>query len=172
MNEPNVSLVKSLPELFAALGFVMEEPDLEAFLESNTEELVRAIDHELADWSLQGDVDDSEVYETTVTDAEFMKFTAFAPVEKGDSLLLVGRVRVNATALYTHPDWDNAMYDSEDKVLIPFEDVSGEVEVELYIDVSMTLSVDDNGSADEIESLAFRNDDFVYVTLHPYEDYK
>lgn len=171
-DHPDITLVKSLPELFAALGLVMDKPNLDDFLDTKNEELITAINQELADWSLQGDVEDSEIYETTVTHVEMMRYTAFKPIEEGDPILLVGRVKVTATALYTHPDWDSAMYDSEDKVLIPFEDVSGETEVELEIDVSISLAIDDDGQATQIENLAFRNHNFIYVNLHPYEDYK
>jgi hypothetical protein len=38
--------------------------------------------------------------------------------------------------------------------------------------VSISLAVDNEGQVEEIESLAFRNDAFLYVTLHPYEGYK
>ncbi|MER8841177.1 hypothetical protein NKH86_20860 [Mesorhizobium sp. M0913] len=46
---------------------------------------------------------------------------------------------------YTHPDWDNPAYDSEDKRLIPFDDVAGETEVQFDVDVSMSILVDENG---------------------------
>ncbi len=171
-DEADISLVKSLPELFGALGLVMEEPDLDAFIEANADALLTSMNDQLSEWSLQGDVEDSEIYETNVTHVEMMKYTAFKPTEAGDPILLVGRMKVTANASYTHPDWDSAMYDSEDKVLIPFDDVSGETEIELEIDVSISLSVDDEGQAIEVENLAFRNDDFIYVTLLPYEDFK
>jgi hypothetical protein len=73
---------------------------------------------------------------------------------------------------FTHPNWDEAMYDSEDKVLIPFEDESGETEIELTIDVAMSIAVDEAGNPEEIEALRFRNSDFQYVTLYPPDMYK
>ena len=59
------------------------------------------------------------------------------------------------------------MYDSEDKVLIPFEDVSGETEIILEAEFSMSILVDENGDPTEIEEFKFRNDKFVWVELNP-----
>ena len=59
------------------------------------------------------------------------------------------------------------MYDSEDKVAIPFEDVHGESEVELRVEAYIFVGVQENGEFDEIEFLEFRSDDFQYVTLNP-----
>ena len=57
------------------------------------------------------------------------------------------------------------MYDSEDKVLIPFEDVQGTAEVSFDVDVSFEIGLDDAGNPEVIESLRFRNSDFQYVEL-------
>lgn len=169
----HVSLVKSLPELFATLGLEMEAPEVDEFLESHNDDLAKRINQELSDWGLHSDdVMDAEIDEITVNSIEIKKLTAFKPTEEGDSILVVGKVDVQALVSYTHPNWDEAMYDSEDKVLIPFEDVSGESEVELTVDISMSISVDDDGNLDEIEDLNFRNSDFQYVTLYPPESYK
>lgn len=167
-----ISLVSSLPELFTTLGLEMEAPGVEGFLDAHKDELVDAVDKELTDLGLQGDVEDSEVSDTTVNEVEIQGITAFRPTSKGDPILVVGRLNVKATASYTHPDWDNASYDSEDKVLIPFDDVSGETEVALEIDVSMSIAVDESGEPEEIEELRFRDDKFRYVALHPYDPYE
>jgi predicted nucleic acid-binding protein len=171
-NAEHITLVKSLPQLFEKLGLEMEAPEIDEFLEDNTDELVEAVDSELSNWSLQGDVEDSEIDDTNVSNVEIKRLTAFRPTTKGDAILVVGQLSVTATVSYTHPDWENAMYDSEDKILIPFEDVSGETEVEMTIDVSVSIAVDEQGDPVEIEELRFRNDDFVYVELHPYDPYE
>ena len=170
--ERHIALVKSLPELFAALGLEMEAPEVDEFLEAYNAQLVEVVDQELSDWGLQGDVEDSEIDETTVTEVQVEKLSAFKPTKHGDPILVVGRLVVKATVSYTHPNWDTAMYDSEDKILIPFEDVSGETDVDLQIDVSMSIAVDDDGEPRKIEELRFRNDDFVYVEIHSYDPYE
>lgn len=172
MGEKYISLVKSLPGLFAKLGLEMDAPEIDQFLETHNAKLVGMVDEELSDWILQGDVEDSEIDETTVTQVQISELSAFKPTEAGDPILVVGRLAVKATVAYTHPDWDTAAYDSEDKVLIPFDNVSGETEADLTIDVSMSIAVDENGDPAEIENLQFRNDNFAYIELHPYDDYK
>jgi hypothetical protein len=168
----HISLVTSLADLFAAMGLQIEAPKIEEFFEANNEELVEAVHQELSDWGLQGDVEGSEVYDTKVTEVTVEDVTAFRPTETGDPLLVIARLIAKADAFYTHPDWDSAVYDSEDKVLLPFDEVSGETEVELQLNVSMQISVDESGEPEHIEELSILDDDFVYVELHPYDDYK
>lgn len=171
--QKHISLVKSLPDLFAALGLEMAAPQLDQFLETQNEDLVERVNQELTSWGLQSsDVMDAEIDEITVNSVEMKKLTAFKPNEAGGSILVVGTIDVEALISFTHPNWNEAMYDSEDKVLIPFEDESGEAEIALTIDVAMSIAVDDEGDPDEIEALRFRNSDFQYVTLYPPDMYK
>lgn len=168
----HITLVKSLPELFKALGLEIEAPEIADFFEEHKAELIEAADRELADWGLIADVEDAEIDETTVTDLTVHELTAFKPAEEGGSFLVVGRLTVKADISYTHPNWDEAMYDSEDKRLIPFEDVSGETEVSFDVDVFMSIAADEHGEPAEIEELRFRSSDFQYVELHPHDPYE
>lgn len=167
----HISLVKSLPELFKALGLEIDAPEMADFFEEHKAELIEAADSELADWGLIADVEDAEIDETTVTDLTVHDLTAFKPAEEGGSFLVVGRLTVTANVSYTHPNWDEAMYDSEDKRLIPFENVSGETEVSFDVDVFVSISADEDGEPAEIEELRFRSSDFQYVELHPHDPY-
>lgn len=167
----HISLVKSLPELFEALGLQVDAPEVDDFLEDHKEELVEAVDRELSDWGLLGDVEDSEIEKTNVTEVEIEELTSFGSTEEGGSILVVGRFAVKANVSYTHPNWDDAMYDSEDKRLIAFDEVSGETEVTFDVDVSMSIAVDADGDPEEIEELRFRNSDFQFVELHPNDPY-
>lgn len=171
-NEPHISHVASFPELFESLGLQYEAPEVEEWLEAHTDDLVALADAELDGWGLQGDVEDSEVDETNITDVTLNHLTAFKPIEAGDPILVIATITAKTTVSYSHPDWDNASYNSEDKVLIPWDSVSGETEMELEFDVSLTIAVDKNGDPEKLEQLSFRNDRFVYVELHPYDPYE
>src|ERR1700741_2184147 len=103
---------------------------------------------------------------------EIEDFAAFAPLRKGESVVVVGAAIVTATVSFSHPDWDMAMYDSEDKVLIPFDTVSGEKDVELEVEFSMSLLTDDDGDIEQIEEFRFRKDNFLSVELRPSEDFR
>ena len=170
-SEPYISLVKSLPDLFASLGLEMEAPEIDEFLEQNRDRLIEMVNEELTDWGLHGDVEDSEIDEITATDVEIASLTSFKPTKEGHPILVVGSLEVKAAISYTHPDWNTAAYDSEDKILIPFDTVSGETTVELTIDVSMSIEVDDSGKPEDIDSLYFRNGKFQYIELHRYGPY-
>ena len=171
-SEVDISLVKSIPDLLESLGLKDDGPDVEEFLELYNEELIEAIDDELDDWWLIGDVMDSEIEETNVTMVEAMELTSFSSTEEGGPILVIGRISIVANVSYTHPDWDGASYDSEDKVLIPFRDVIGETEVGIDVDVSLLLTVDEFGDPQYIKELSFTNDDFQYIELHPNDTYK
>lgn len=160
-----ITLVKSIPELFAILGYEVDAPNVAAFLDEELDVLVELVDQEVKDWGLVGDVMDSEIEETTVKEVSVSRLSAFRSVEEGDPIFAVVALLVKADVSYTHPDWDTAMYDSEDKVLIPFDDVSGETEVEFEVDASIFVTVNEDGKFDQIDFLEFRNDDFQYVTL-------
>jgi hypothetical protein len=96
--------------------------------------------------------------------------TADAAGEDGQ-ILVVGRLKMNVEISYTHPDWENSVYDSEDKVRHAFDNVSGEKEVELEADFTMTILVDDDGKPDEIDHFSFSNDGFIWVEIEdPFED--
>ncbi|EHK58172.1 PIN domain-containing protein [Allomesorhizobium alhagi] len=169
---PNISLVMSLPALFGSLGLEMDAPEIDEFLEENKGTLIEKIGEELSNWGLIGDVEDSEVYDIDPIDVEIENMTAFKGTEEGGSILVIGRLAVKADLYYSHPDWDTASYDSEDKVLIPWDTVTGETTVDVTIDVSMSVAIDDDGEPTAVETLDFRNGNFQYVQLHPYENYK
>jgi hypothetical protein len=80
-------------------------------------------------------------------------------------VLVVGRVKINATVSYTHPDWDTAMYDSEDKVLIPFDSVTGETEVSVEANFSMTILVDERDNPIQIDEFGFTDDRFRWIVF-------
>jgi len=171
-NEDKIFLVKSLTDLFKHLELEFEEPKLEEFLAQNNNELIDIVEAELNDWGLIGDVEDSEIDEISVKNLKIEKTVAFKPTTEDDPILLTGSLHVTAEVSYTHPDWDSAAYDSEDKRLIPFDEVCGETEMELFIDISMSISVDEDGTPIEIEEFRFRNSHFQYVELHPYDPYE
>lgn len=170
--EKHITLVASITQLFKHLGLQVDAPVVGTFLERQHDALVAAVDSELSDWGLVGDVEDSDIEETDVTDVTITKLTSFGSVEEGDPILVVAELEAKVNVSYSHPNWDEAMYDSEDKRLIPFESVSGETELTLELDVSMSIAVDDEGEPEEIDALSFRNNDFQYVELHPYDPYE
>lgn len=170
--EPDIQLLTSLPDLFEKLGLQVEAPEVNAFLNSHQSDLLKAVDRELSDWGLQAtDVEDADIEETAVTAVDIEGLASFGSSDGKGPILVVGRMSITATATYTHPNWDEAIYDSEEGRLIPFGDVSGETDVSLDADFSMSITVDKNGHPARIEDFRFRNDDFLQIELYPYDPY-
>lgn len=169
----HISLVKSLPELFKVLGLQMAAPELTSFFDEHQDDFVELVDREVNSWGLQSqDVMDAEIDEATVNSVKITKLTAFKPIDQQGAILVLATIEAETTVSFSHPNWDEAMYDSEDKVLIPFDDVSGEADVTLTVDLAMSVAVGEDGEPEEIEALRFRNRDFQDVTLYPPDMYK
>lgn len=169
----NISLVKTFAELFVALGLEITAPEVEEFFVDEHENLISSFDAEVANWGLRAsDVLDAEIDEATVTDVKLDHFAAFKSIQEEGEILVTGYATVTADVSYTHPNWDTASWDSEDKVAMPWENVSGETEVKFEVRFSMTLSVDESGKPVALDNLGFLDDSFVYVEIEPYETYK
>ena len=166
-----ISLVKSLPGLFNELGLKLEDPEIEHFLGQKFDVLKKMVSDELSNWWLVGDIENSEITETEVTGVDFHDPIAFESAEKGGPILVVGRFNVLTIVNFTHPDENTSMYDSEEKRRIYFDTVQSQNEIELKIDVSLLIAVDDKGYPVEIKELEFRNDNFAYVELDPHGHY-
>lgn len=171
VGEADIAVVKSIPDLFSKLGLQVKAPEIGDFLDEHMDELIAAADSQLANSGLIGDVEESEIDETTVTAVDVGALTSFGSIEEDGPILVVGQLTITANVSFTHPDWDNATYDSEDKRLIAFDDVTGETDVQFDVDVSMSILVDEDGKPEQIDELRFRNSDF-YFELHPLETYK
>ena len=168
----HVTKVDSLPGLFAELGYEIDKLDVDEYLDENMKELAQLLYLELRHWELYGeDVLDSEVYVKGVEVLKILRIANFKPVNMGEPVLVSATFEVEASVDFNHPDWDTAMYDSEDKVAIPLHDVSGQTDVTIEVDVSILISRDENDEFDKIEDLQLSNDNFLSVTLFPDEYY-
>ncbi|MBZ9974203.1 MULTISPECIES: PIN domain-containing protein [unclassified Mesorhizobium] len=171
----HLTVLKSIPDLFTELGYEIEEPDIFEFIDGSMDRIRDLLAEELANWEMIAtDVEDADVEQDWVEVETLHSFSVFGQIGDDRSILVVAKADLKVGVNYTHPDWATATYDSEDKVLIPtMEDVSGETEVRVDVDFSMTIAVDELGKPVEIESVTFRNDRFVYVALsedgYPYK---
>ena len=146
--------IKTFGDLFAELGLSIDVPDVRGFLDERYAEVIQLFDTEVASWGLSvTDIEDAEIEESTVTEVSIDSFSTFRSVNTGGDILVTGRATVKVDVSYTHPDWDHAAWDSEDKVAIPFDDVSGETDVEFGIRFTLNLSVDDDGKPEAIDGL-------------------
>ncbi|THK35645.1 hypothetical protein EHS39_23750 [Ensifer sp. MPMI2T] len=162
----HLTLVRSISDLFKMFGFEVKEPDIFTYIDDNHDLIREMLEKQLAEWGLLAtDVKDASIEQLGLSDITLSNLAAFD--YGGESILVVGSAEMIVNVSYTHPDWETASYDSEDKILLPFRDVSGETEVTVDADFSMTILVDDDGKPSEIEDIEFRNDNFIYIDLNP-----
>lgn len=166
--------VRSIADLFEELGLKSEAaPDVGAFFESHQDEVRQVVDDEINSWGLQvSDIEDAEIDESSVKRVDFLEFKTYDATGPEGQILVVGSMKMTVDVSYTHPDWDRSIYDSEDKVRVAFDTVTGEKEVELEADFAMTILVDDNKTPEQIDHFAFSNDSFIWVELQECDDYR
>jgi hypothetical protein len=143
-------------------------------VEQNLDTIVDIANNELNQFGLQvNDVDDAEIYESTVEGVTIINFRAFRAAGEGKDILVVGRIEMDVNVSYQHPDWDTATYDSEDGVLLPHDTVEGEKNLDVEADFNMTLKVDQHGKPISIAEFSFDDDKFISVSIGPNDlDYK
>jgi len=76
-------------------------------------------------------------------------------------------IDVNVELWYQHPDWDGAIYDSEDKVLIPIESISGKMEHQSSAKFSLLMSLVGNEKPKDILEFSFENFSGEELELYP-----
>lgn len=164
--EEHIILLRSLPELFKWLGLAVEDPDIEAQLVEREQDVLEAVSREIGNWTLQAtDIIDAEIEPISATAIHYFDLTSFGETGDEGRLLVVGHALVSIHVWFSHPDWDTASYDSEDKILIPHGDVSGERILETEIKFFMTILTAEDGRFCQVEDLQFLDEDFLLVEL-------
>jgi hypothetical protein len=152
-----ISLVRSLPELFDILGLRMEAPEVDKFLAEKNGELVERINQEVSDWGMQiDDVNDAEITRTIVNSVKVLKLTSFKATADGDPILVTGKFEAQVTISFTYPDWDTAVYDSEERVSISRRNIISETDIDFPLDFSLEISVNAAGTPKAIERISIR----------------
>lgn len=145
-SEKKVKHAKSLEELLGLLGFSTNDLDLDFEKLSENESVFDAFSYALRDEYFNlTDIEDAEVEFESLHWIELQELRTFAPISKGGDSLILGSVRARLEVSYSHPDWENAPYDSEDKKLMPLETIQGSASVECQIPFSMVIKIDPDG---------------------------
>ena len=119
-----------------------------------------------------GDIEDSEITETEVTDVVIHDTIAFKSAEKGGGNTGCGTVFCTDNCeFHTFRTRVRPCTIQRKNAAIYFDTVHSQNKIKLKIDVSLSIAVDDKGDPVEIEELEFRNDNFVCVELDPHEHY-
>lgn len=165
----HITELNSFQELMAHLNIAeVSEADkeiLDGFLDEfevkTSEELVQYIVH-------AEDVEDAELEILEVYDHEIKIETAYRVTSEDNSFLLYGHVTCKARVAFSHWDWDNAIWDSEDKRLVPWgEKVSGVRVVEIEdIPFAYAIEVTADKSSCEVLSASVRGNGYITAELY------
>ncbi|MNS83325.1 hypothetical protein D3C72_1171090 [compost metagenome] len=136
------------------MGYEIDAPDVTDFLNAHEKDIRELFEGRVLDSGINvTDVEDVYVEDSTVTLVEFDTSSVFKSTKDAGDILVTGRATLTVEISYSHPDWDSASWDSEDKVAIPHQDVSGTKEVEIETNFAISLLVDSKGEPYEIEDL-------------------
>jgi hypothetical protein len=111
-------------------------------------------------------IDDAEgdVAEVSVTKVEIDEFSLLDVVDRRATFEVVAAVRYAAKVIYD--DMDTAVWDSEDKVLIPMHRINTEVEGSVDIAATMEVDLDEEDRFRSISSIKLPDSD-VGITVLP-----
>lgn len=159
----------SVENLLNRLNLSIETTDIGHFLKSQMGRILDIARKEIDDFNIYFE----ENYElegevTSVDEVEIEEIDEFETDE--EEILVTGIMAVSASISYYGPDMESAIYDSEDKRAYAWKNVEGEVAQVFRIDFTMTVSLDDHGVPEKIESMNFVNNGPLWVSF--YDDYK
>lgn len=127
----HITRVTSMPQLLDALGIEREDGAIQELFDSQPELFLTPLHEELMGYSIDAeDVPDAEMELLEVLDVVSIEVASVYRAGEG-KYIGFGKCEVRAHVEFKHPDWDSAVYDSEDKVLIPLHSVEGETELDL-----------------------------------------
>lgn len=129
----HITRVTSMPKLFEALGVTPEGEAVIQVFDDSPALFLQPLREAIEGYSIEvTDVDEAEAEVLQITEVLSVEVTALYQTGEGqDRYIGFGECHLKAELSFNHPDWDSAMWDSEDKVAIPLHMVEGEVEIEV-----------------------------------------
>ncbi|WP_041768344.1 PIN domain-containing protein [Pseudovibrio sp. FO-BEG1] len=160
-------LVGSPEEFLTKFALEHEEIHLDDFLEDN-DDFQNLVSEEIFQYYFHdSEVSDSEIIPLRTGPANAHSLQVYRLAEDTKHIFVIGKTDLEVDAEYSHPDWDGAIYDSEEKCLMPFETITNDTTVEVTADFTMIVEIDNDMKPQKVISLNFPNDDFTDVTLYP-----
>jgi hypothetical protein len=160
----NITLLSSIDKLYNHLNLLIDaSPDLLLFFNDNLEQLAEVIQNKLSDDYFQVDVEDAEIEEVQrIYDLNLNDIKNFESLTIDEHILVICEINFHADLYYRHPDWETAVYDSEDKVLIPWADeVSGITEQEFNLTIQIRILTDNSGNPSEFDNVDIISGDLI-----------
>lgn len=162
--ELGISVVREIGELLDTLDLKVSDQNIQMFLQAQSSVILEHASSEILDFLVY--VDDYSELEGEVISleaAEIVEIEEFKIDEH--ETLLTGSMKITAHIGYSGPDMSTAIYDSEDKRAYAIHELEGEITEDFEVKFTMTISNDENGVPEQIESLNLVNDGPLYLSL-------
>lgn len=129
----HLTQVKAMPQLFDALGIAPEGPAMVELLERDTEIFVVPLEDALIHTDVEAEDSDEVLLEILqVLRVSELSVSSLYRISGEDSQYIgFGRCQATVNASFVAPDWDSAVWNSEDKKPIAVDSIEGQAEVEL-----------------------------------------
>ena len=162
VEENKIQKVGKLEHVFASLGLTSSTPKFVEFGKYLQNTLPDHISSELENWGFI-------IIDVSLSSFEVTNLKSFGAISSGAPVLVTGDMVLSIEIWYQHPDWDGAIYDSEDKVLIPIESINGKMEHQSSAKFSLLMSLVGNEKPKDILEFGFKNFSGEELELYPDE---
>ncbi|HDS1039283.1 TPA: DUF4935 domain-containing protein [Stenotrophomonas maltophilia] len=129
----HITRVTSMPKLLRALGVMPEGEAVIQVFDDNPALFLHPLKAEIEECSIDVyDIDDADAEVLQVLEVVSIEVSALYQIGEGqDRYIGFAECHLRVELSFSHPDWESAMWDSEDKVAIPFHTVEGETQTEI-----------------------------------------
>jgi len=177
----HISVIKTFSELFSKLGLKAErdrfprEKEVFAFLTKHKDAIKDSLDTALSGEDLFDDslpAEHQRIYINNFSAVEFPQDSSEIDVfQEGDLIRAELTLTARAKIYYRYTGYDSLVWDNEDKIYIPAGDeTEGETEIDLTLDIALSIETDEAGKPQKIRGLSVRNNNYYSVTLFPQHD--
>jgi len=155
---PHIQRVTSMAALLKALAIEPEGAETIALVVAARSQFEPALTEMLQDYGVEAtDVEDAEIDVHYVQRVSELQLTGLYRISEEDNKYIgFGNCEVEVFISFTHPDWDTATWDSEDRVPIPHRSVDGEMDVDID-DIRFSFLVEiENGVVGNVSNCEVR----------------
>jgi len=172
-NEPHIQRVTSMAALLKELAIEPESDAMIALVVAAPKQFEPALTEMLQDYGVEAtDVEDAEIEVLDVQRVSDLQLTGLYRISEGDSKYIgFATCSLETSISFTHPDWDTATWDSEDRVPIPHRRIDGEMDVDID-DIKFSFLVEiSNGVVGNVSNCEVRGTKGITTQLLSNWDY-
>ncbi|RWD44083.1 PIN domain-containing protein [Mesorhizobium sp.] len=167
----NISVAHNPQALFEQLDLTVEDGVIEYFLGSQVDTLIDGALTGLGDFFIYVEEQDELEAEAVSVDAIRILEVGEFETQEGE-IFVTGAMEVSATFAFSGPDMSTATYDHEDGRAYAWQETEGEVTQDVTMKFTMTVSLDERGLPEAVESFHFVNDGYIWLQLYDPDEWR